>query len=232
METPGRVHRSQGGAPFVGELDVRSLVSRDRSALENWTDTSNDLSRTLGTSGLPVSPLAIGTMTFDDGTWGSTPELSHQILDRYLDPGGNLLDAANQYNGGPSEETLGAWFLRNPSRRDRVVPCWHEVRRQPAPGRFHRRRCRPGGRLHAVARIADAAGDGPRPHGALPMAGHRATSADGDLKAPGAPPASSPASSCARRPPSALIRLPRSAPRHVRRRPRSSTAGRMGLRHE
>lgn len=82
---------------------------------------SNDSYRTLGTSGLRVSPLALGTMTFDDGTWGSAPELSHQILDRYLDAGGNFLDTANQYNGGVSEETLGAWFVRNPSRRDRVV---------------------------------------------------------------------------------------------------------------
>lgn len=102
------MHRSQGGAPFIGELDVSNLVS-------------NDSCRTLGTSGLRVSPLALGTMTFDDGTWGSVPELSHQIFDRYLDAGGNFLDTANQYTGGLSEETLGAWFVRNPSRRDRVV---------------------------------------------------------------------------------------------------------------
>jgi predicted oxidoreductase len=66
---------------------------------------SNDSYRTLGTSGLRVSPLALGTMTFDDGTWGAAPELSHQILDRYLDAGGNFLDTANQYNGGLPEET-------------------------------------------------------------------------------------------------------------------------------
>ena len=82
---------------------------------------SNDSYRTLGSSGLRVSPLALGTMTFDDGTWGSAPELSHRILDRYLDAGGNFLDTANQYNRGLSEETLGAWFARPPSRRDRVV---------------------------------------------------------------------------------------------------------------
>ncbi|WP_221328414.1 aldo/keto reductase [Actinoplanes sp. L3-i22] len=77
--------------------------------------------RTLGTSGLRVSPLALGAMTFDDGSWGSTPEASFAILERYLDAGGNFIDTANQYNGGKSEETLGRYFGKQPSRRDRIV---------------------------------------------------------------------------------------------------------------
>jgi len=77
--------------------------------------------RTLGTSGLRVSPLALGAMNFDDGTWGSAPETSFQILDRYLDAGGNFIDTANQYNGGQSEETLGSYFAQQPARRDRLV---------------------------------------------------------------------------------------------------------------
>ncbi|BDZ48601.1 aldo/keto reductase [Frondihabitans sucicola] len=60
-------------------------------------------------------------MNFDDGTWGSAPETSFQILDRYLDAGGNFIDTANQYNGGKSEESLGLYFEKQPTRRDRLV---------------------------------------------------------------------------------------------------------------
>jgi aryl-alcohol dehydrogenase-like predicted oxidoreductase len=77
--------------------------------------------RTLGSTGLRVSPLALGAMNFDDGTWGSAPETSSDILDRYLDAGGNFIDTANQYNGGKSERTLGDYFGQRPGVRDRVV---------------------------------------------------------------------------------------------------------------
>ncbi len=78
--------------------------------------------RTLGTSGLRVSPLALGAMTFDnDSSWGSRPETSHAILDRYLEAGGNFVDTANMYNGGASEATLGAYFGKRPGVRDRMV---------------------------------------------------------------------------------------------------------------
>ncbi|NQX37117.1 aldo/keto reductase [Herbiconiux sp. VKM Ac-2851] len=80
-----------------------------------------DSYRTLGTSGLRVSPLALGAMNFDDGSWGSAPETSFKILDHYLDAGGNFIDTANQYNGGKSEETLGEYFQKQPARRDRMV---------------------------------------------------------------------------------------------------------------
>jgi aryl-alcohol dehydrogenase-like predicted oxidoreductase len=80
-----------------------------------------DSYRTLGRSGLRVSPLALGAMTFDDGSWGSAPEESFTILDRYLDAGGNFVDTANQYNNGASEKTLGSYFARNPGKRDRTV---------------------------------------------------------------------------------------------------------------
>ncbi|GAA2520757.1 aldo/keto reductase [Winogradskya humida] len=77
--------------------------------------------RTIGTSGLRVSPLALGAMTFDDGSWGSSPETSFGILDRYLDAGGNFVDTANMYNAGASEQTLGQYFTARPGRRDRMV---------------------------------------------------------------------------------------------------------------
>ncbi|MEV0117260.1 aldo/keto reductase [Streptomyces sp. NPDC050844] len=68
-----------------------------------------------------MSPLALGTMTFDDGSWGSAPEESFTILDRHLEEGGNFVGTANQYNGGASESTLGAYFAQRPGVRDRIV---------------------------------------------------------------------------------------------------------------
>jgi aryl-alcohol dehydrogenase-like predicted oxidoreductase len=60
--------------------------------------------RTLGRSGLRVSPITLGTMTLGDGSWGADDETSIAILDRYLDVGGNFLDTANAYNDGRSEK--------------------------------------------------------------------------------------------------------------------------------
>ena len=62
--------------------------------------------RTLGHSGLSVSALALGTMGF--GT--ETPEdEAFAIIDAYLDAGGNMLDTADVYGGGKSEELIGRW---------------------------------------------------------------------------------------------------------------------------
>ncbi|GGR57768.1 aryl-alcohol dehydrogenase-like predicted oxidoreductase [Nocardioides luteus] len=77
--------------------------------------------RTLGRSGLRVSPLALGAMNFDDGSWGTAPADAFSILDRYFDLGGNFVDTANAYNGGQSEEVLGRYFAERPERRQRAV---------------------------------------------------------------------------------------------------------------
>lgn len=82
---------------------------------------SLDSYRTLGRSGLRVSPLALGAMNFDDGSWGSGPEDSFRILDRYFELGGNFVDTANAYNGGHSEKTLGDYFSTRPEQRARTV---------------------------------------------------------------------------------------------------------------
>ncbi len=77
---------------------------------------------TLGRSGLRVSPLCLGTMTFgDDLGWGSSVKDSEAILDRYLERGGNFIDTANRYTNGHSEKILGDHLGRHPSKRDRVV---------------------------------------------------------------------------------------------------------------
>lgn len=77
---------------------------------------------TLGNSGLRVSPLCLGTMTFgeDWGVMGTTPEESRDVLGSYLDRGGNFLDTANVYTKGHSEKIIGDYFADR-GGRDRVV---------------------------------------------------------------------------------------------------------------
>src|SRR5579862_6852840 len=76
----------------------------------------------LGRSGVRVSPLCLGAMTFgEDWGWGSGVEESKQILDRYIDLGGNFIDTANGYTKGHSEAIIGEHIGRHPSRRDRLV---------------------------------------------------------------------------------------------------------------
>jgi aryl-alcohol dehydrogenase-like predicted oxidoreductase len=77
---------------------------------------------TLGRSGLRVSPLTLGTMTFgEDWGWGSDPETSHRLLSTYLDAGGNAIDTANMYTNGHSERIIGDFLAARPGLRDRVV---------------------------------------------------------------------------------------------------------------
>ena len=76
--------------------------------------------RLLGRSGLRVSPLSLGTMTFGaGGGWGSSDEEAKAIVDRYIEGGGNFIDTANFYglNGG-SERLLGKLVA---GRRDPLV---------------------------------------------------------------------------------------------------------------
>jgi aryl-alcohol dehydrogenase-like predicted oxidoreductase len=77
---------------------------------------------TLGRSGLRVSPLCLGTMTFgEDWGWGSTPTEAAAILGRYLARGGNFIDTANVYTKGHSEAIIGEAIGSNRARRDRIV---------------------------------------------------------------------------------------------------------------
>jgi aryl-alcohol dehydrogenase-like predicted oxidoreductase len=76
--------------------------------------------RTLGKSGLIVSPLALGTMTFGAERWGASEKTSRALFDAYVDGGGNFLDTADVYSAGRSEEMLGT-FLFDSGLRDRLV---------------------------------------------------------------------------------------------------------------
>jgi aryl-alcohol dehydrogenase-like predicted oxidoreductase len=77
---------------------------------------------TLGRSGLRVSPMCLGAMTFgEDLGWGSSVPASQAIIDRFLERGGNFIDTANVYTHGHSEKIIGDHLTKDRSRRDRIV---------------------------------------------------------------------------------------------------------------
>ncbi len=76
--------------------------------------------RTLGRSGLVVSPLALGTMTFGTARWGVGDEPARAIFDAYIEAGGNFIDTADVYAGGRSEAMLGE-FIETRKLRGQVV---------------------------------------------------------------------------------------------------------------
>jgi len=84
--------------------------------------------RQMGKSGLRVSELCLGAMTFGRET---TETDSFQILDRFVEAGGNFIDTADVYSEGISEEILGRWLKGNP-RADYVIAT--KVRFNMGPG--------------------------------------------------------------------------------------------------
>ena len=88
--------------------------------------------RFLGSSGLLISRITLGTMTFGAPEWGCDEKEAHAILKRFLDAGGNSVDAANVYAGGKSEEIIGN-FLPQISREQVVLAskCYFPMGTQP-----------------------------------------------------------------------------------------------------
>jgi aryl-alcohol dehydrogenase-like predicted oxidoreductase len=74
--------------------------------------------RTLGASGCVVSTLTLGTMTFGKETDEAG---AHAQLDAFVAAGGNLVDTADVYSRGVSEEIIGRWLASRPQARDQVV---------------------------------------------------------------------------------------------------------------
>ena len=75
--------------------------------------------RLLGPSGLRVSELLLGTMTFGEGWgWGAAPEECRRMLEAYAEAGGNVIDTAVNYTDGASEQIVGQLIG---SRRDQFV---------------------------------------------------------------------------------------------------------------
>lgn len=74
--------------------------------------------RLLGRSGTVVSTYALGTMTFGNE---SDHGVSHDMLNTYVAAGGNLIDTADVYTAGTSEEIIGRWLQSRPEAAREVV---------------------------------------------------------------------------------------------------------------
>jgi len=74
--------------------------------------------RTLGNSGASVSELTLGTMTFGAEADETT---SHQMLDAFVAAGGTLVDTADVYSAGTSEQIIGRWLASHPTEAAQVV---------------------------------------------------------------------------------------------------------------
>jgi aryl-alcohol dehydrogenase-like predicted oxidoreductase len=74
--------------------------------------------RFLGSTGLRVSEIALGTQTFG---WGADEPTAHRMADRFYDAGGIFFDTANMYNDGASEKMLGNWLKKRGHRHELVI---------------------------------------------------------------------------------------------------------------
>ncbi|QIS02475.1 aldo/keto reductase [Nocardia brasiliensis] len=89
-----------------------------------------DTYRLLGRSGLRVSPLSLGTMTFGaDWGWGADRDEARKIFDTYLDRGGNFIDTASMYTNGTAEQMLGEFTADN--RESLVLATKYTMLRRP-----------------------------------------------------------------------------------------------------
>src|SRR5690242_16135989 len=73
--------------------------------------------RLMGKTGLEVSEICLGAMTFGRE---SSEEISVQMLNRFVELGGNFIDTADAYSAGVSEEILGRW-LKGKRRDDFII---------------------------------------------------------------------------------------------------------------
>lgn len=99
----------------LGKSDNESGAARPASSLRTYA--------LAGRRGLRISPISLGAGTFGDAwdpAWQSPPGEIDRIIDLYLDAGGNVIDTADRYQNGRSEELVGA-YLRKSGRRNDVV---------------------------------------------------------------------------------------------------------------
>jgi aryl-alcohol dehydrogenase-like predicted oxidoreductase len=90
--------------------------------MDKETAMSLDDYVTLGRSGLKVSRVCLGAMTFgEEWGFGADEAASRRLMDRFIERGGNFIDTANIYTGGHSEQIIGDHIGRDPAKRDRVV---------------------------------------------------------------------------------------------------------------
>src|ERR671930_1994685 len=95
----------------------------------------------LGKSGLRVSEICIGAMTFgEEWGWGASKQDSRRVFDAYVDAGGNFIDTANNYTGGTSEKHVGEFIASDRNRFVLATKYTSNTRRgDPNAGGNHRK---------------------------------------------------------------------------------------------
>src|SRR5260370_41473011 len=95
----------------------------------------------LGRSGLRVSDLCLGAMTFGtEWGWGTEKNEARKMLDLYIDNGGNFVDTANVYTNGSSEKMLGEFL--GEKRQQIILSIKYTINtppRDPNSGANHRK---------------------------------------------------------------------------------------------
>ena len=88
--------------------------------------------RYLGNSGLLVSRICLGTMTFGMKGWGCDLNEATEITNAFIEAGGNFIDTADMYSTGVSEEMVGQ-AISNRNREDLVLAtkCWFRMGESP-----------------------------------------------------------------------------------------------------
>ncbi|SEF25004.1 Predicted oxidoreductase [Amycolatopsis pretoriensis] len=108
--------------------------------------------RALGRSGLRVSPLALGAMTFGTGPFCADDDTARKIFHAYVEGGGNFVDTADNYSAGRSEELIGE-FLRDVDRDDFVLATKYSGPEFSGGGPYSDPRRRSNGRKNMVASL-------------------------------------------------------------------------------
>jgi aryl-alcohol dehydrogenase-like predicted oxidoreductase len=95
----------------------------------------------LGKSGLRVSEICLGAMTFgEEWGWGASKEESRKVFDAYVDSGGNFVDTANNYTAGTSEKYIGEFIASDRHRFVLATKYTSNTRRgDPNAGGNHRK---------------------------------------------------------------------------------------------
>jgi len=94
----------------------------------------------LGKSGLRVSELCLGTMTFgEEWGWGASKDESQQIFNTFVEAGGNFIDTTNGYTDGSSEKIVGELIAFD---RERFVV----ATKYSFPLQMHKHAANPNGR--------------------------------------------------------------------------------------
>ncbi|UOZ05782.1 aldo/keto reductase [Amycolatopsis sp. WQ 127309] len=114
--------------------------------------TELDHYRPLGRSGLRVSPLALGAMTFGTGALCADDDTARKIFRTYVDGGGNFVDTADNYGDGRSEVLVGE-FLRDTARDDIVLATKYSGPKFADGGPVSDPRHRSNGRKNMVASL-------------------------------------------------------------------------------